>query len=88
MRRRKPEALGTSHRLCSLFDAELCEDVLDVRFHGLGSDDEVACDFLIGKALGNKIENGDFTCRDGERRRRLARSAWFADAIQEPGARV
>jgi hypothetical protein len=31
MRRHKPEALRTSHGLCSFFSAKLDEDVLDVR---------------------------------------------------------
>ena len=57
----KPQALGTSHRLCSLFDAELYEDVLDVRFHSLGSNGEVACNLLIGESLRNKVESSDFT---------------------------
>jgi len=70
MRRHKSVALGASHRLRSLFSAELCEDVLDVRFHGLGSDGEVPCDFLVGKSLGNKLENGTFTRAERGRRRR------------------
>ena len=60
MRRHKAQALGTSHRLRSLFSAELREDVLDMRFHSLGSDGEIAGDFLVGKAFGNKVENGTF----------------------------
>ncbi len=65
MRSHKPQTLGTSDGLCSLFGAELYEDALHVRFNSLGSDSEVACDFFVGQALGNEAENGTFT--DAER---------------------
>jgi hypothetical protein len=32
-----------------------------VSFHSLGSDCEVACDFFVGQAFGNQVENGTFT---------------------------
>jgi hypothetical protein len=53
MRSHKPQALRTSHGLCSFFNAKLYEDVLDVRFNRFGSNGEVPCDFLVGKALGD-----------------------------------
>src|SRR5260221_3553251 len=61
MRSHKPQTLSTSHGLRSLFGAELYKDVLDVGFNSLGSDGEVACDFFVGQALGNQVENGTFT---------------------------
>ena len=51
--------------LRSPLDVELNEDVLDVRFDGLGCDGKNSCDFFVGSALGYQIE--DVALADAER---------------------
>ena len=53
----KPETVRARNGLCSLLDIELNEDMLDVRFDGLGCDAKTSCDFLVGSALGDQIED-------------------------------
>ena len=49
------ETLRARNGLCSLLDVELNEDVLDVRFDGLGCDGKNSCNFLVGLAFGDQI---------------------------------
>ena len=51
--------------LRSFLDIELNEDVLDVRFHGLGCDGKTSRDFLVGSTSSDKIE--DVALADAER---------------------
>ena len=51
------ETLRARNGLCSLLDVELNEDMLDVRFDGLGCDGKNSCDFLVGSAFGYQIED-------------------------------
>jgi hypothetical protein len=53
-----PRLCARRHGLCSFFRAKLYEDVLDVRLNRFKSNGEVPCDFLVVKALGDKLENG------------------------------
>jgi len=68
----------TSPRLCAretawarLFDVELGEDVLEVRFNGVERDGKKPSDLLIGSALGDQIE--DLALADAERFRNCTR---------------
>ena len=61
----EPETLCARNGLCSLLDIELNEDVLDVRFDGLGCNGKTSCDFLIGSASSDQIE--DVSLADAER---------------------
>src|SRR6202161_1301593 len=65
MRRYKPQTLSASDGLCALFGAELDEDMLDVSFHCLGRDGEVAGNLLVGQALGDHLENRTFARTEG-----------------------
>jgi hypothetical protein len=53
----EPETVRARNGLCSLLDIELNEDMLDVRFDGLACDAKTSCDFLVGSALGDQIED-------------------------------
>ena len=44
----EPETVRAQNGLCSLLHIELNEDMLDVRFDGLGCDAKTSCDFLVG----------------------------------------
>jgi hypothetical protein len=48
---------GKRRRARDCTRAELNEDMLDVRFDGLGCDAKTSCDFLVGSALGDQIED-------------------------------
>ena len=56
----EPETLRARNGLRSFLDIELNEDVLDVRFDGLGCDAKTSCDFLVGSALADQIEDVAF----------------------------
>ena len=49
------KTLRARHGLRSFLDVELNEDMLHVRFDGLGCDGKNSCNFLVGSALGNQI---------------------------------
>ena len=53
----EPETVRARNGLCSLLDIELKEDMLDVRFDGLGCDAKTSCDFLVRSTLGDQIED-------------------------------
>src|SRR4029078_3751130 len=61
----EPETLRARNGLRSFLDIELNEDVLDVRFHGLGCDGKTSRDFLVGSTSSDKIE--DVALADAER---------------------
>ena len=49
------ETLRARYGLRSPLDVELNEDMLDVRFDGLGCDGKNSCNFLVGSALGYQV---------------------------------
>jgi hypothetical protein len=49
------KTLRARHGLRSPLDVELNEDMLDVRFDGLGCDGKNSCNFLVGSALSYQI---------------------------------
>src|SRR5258708_11905984 len=52
------ERLRARDRMSSLVNSELDEDILHVRFDGLGCNAERAGDLFVRLALGNQFENG------------------------------
>jgi len=50
-------------RLCSVLNTNLAEDRLDVNLHRSFGDIDLACDALVGIALDQTLENGDFSRR-------------------------
>ena len=49
------KTLRARNGLRSPLDVELNEDMLDVRFDGLGCDGKNSCNFLVGSALGYQV---------------------------------
>ena len=61
---------GARNGLSSFPNLELNEDMLDVRFDGLGCDGKNSCDFLVRSTLGDQIEdvslaNTEWLCNRG-----------------------
>src|SRR4051812_14515803 len=76
--RDESKTLRARNGLRPLLDIELSEDVLDVRFDGLGRDEKSSCDFLVGSALGDQIE--DIALAGAERDNvALADAGWLRD---------
>src|SRR5438876_1245574 len=53
----KAEALRARYSLCPLLDSKLHKDVLDMGLHRLGRDAKSTCDFLVGFAFADTLEN-------------------------------
>src|SRR5206468_9943840 len=55
------EQVGTRDQLGAAVDAELSEQVLDVRRHRLLADNELSCDLLLPSTFDEEVEHLEFT---------------------------